>query len=123
VQVLGERRELQAHGLDVINVAWGLNALECLDRDPGIQFALVDLRKQAGARPGLAFALMMHSRNRKARIALMSTHPERLEFPEAAPFGKIRLKVPSMSSMTESFQDFQEQLRFGAASQGAEGPA
>jgi DNA-binding NtrC family response regulator len=92
-------QELRASGIEVIDFRWPRDALAYLDRDPGIQLAVIDLRRQINTRPGLAFALMMRRRDCKARIALMSAHPDYLELPEAAPFGEILLKLHRMSVM------------------------
>lgn len=92
-------RELQAPGVEILDVRLALDALDHLDRDPHIKLAVVDLRMPSNTLTGLAFARMMRHRDRDARVVLITAHPDYLEIPEAAPFGDILFKTADTTAL------------------------
>jgi DNA-binding NtrC family response regulator len=108
-------RELRASGLDVFDFRLASQALDHLDRDPAIRKALIDCQPPANEITGLRFAHLMRRRNSRARIVLMTGHPDYLEMDEARQFGGVLLKMADASVMAATVR---ERLGFGAAPPG-----
>ena len=98
-------RALRDRALNVVDVPTAGDAAAYLERDPNVEWAVIDIRATANARTGLRFALMMRRRNRDSRIILMSDHPAHRRVPEALPFGEILLKTSDVSAMAKRIQE------------------
>jgi hypothetical protein len=67
-------------GLTVVPLADTTTALDVLDAAPGgVHLAVVSLRQAPGKPHGIAFALMMRSRDEAARIVLLVDRPRDLK--------------------------------------------
>jgi ActR/RegA family two-component response regulator len=85
-------RELRAMGFDVLEFRTAMEALDCLDRDPTLRQAVVDLRMPACTLTGMGFARMMRYRNREAKVVLMTGVPEHLDINDEDGFGTVLYK-------------------------------
>jgi len=88
---------LRTAGLDPVEAATCLEALDIIEGEPGISLAVVGSYTPPHTLNALAFARMMKRKNRTARVVLMLHDPhdiDALDEGEAEIFAGIVLKLP-----------------------------